>query len=234
MIFNFERRSSDSPFIETIWHNYCESGGSFISMANGHWGMVVTKHNDKTFLTVRGPESKATPAYSPPGAEHFGVYFKLGTFMPYLPVSQLRDGAITLPEAAGKSFWLNGISWQYPEYENLEIFINRLAHGGLLVREPVVNAALNGDRAELSLRSTQRRFLRATGLTHGVVNQIERARQATILLQHGVSILDAVFEAGYSYQPHLTRSLKYFVGLTPAQLIRERESTQLSILFPSS
>jgi hypothetical protein len=40
-------------------------------------------------------------------------------------------------------------------------------------------------------------------------------------LQQGVSILDTVEQAGYFDQPHLTRSLKYLIGQTPAQ-IREK------------
>jgi hypothetical protein len=234
MIFNFEQRSTDSPFIEAIWRNHCETGGSFISAAVGHWAMVVTRYNGKVTLTVRGPETKATLAYCPPGAEHFGMYFKMGSFMPYLPTSQFRDGYVTLPESVGKSFWLNGSSWQIPEYENLEIFVDRLVREGLLIREPVVHAALQGSSIDLSARSTQRRFLQVTGLTRGAISQIDRARYATILLKQGVSILDTVYQAGYADQPHLTRSLRYYIGQTPAQLIRERESTQLSFLFKTS
>jgi AraC-like DNA-binding protein len=33
-----------------------------------------------------------------------------------------------------------------------------------------------------------------------------------------VSIGDVVYQAGYADQPHLTRSLKRFIGYTPAQL----------------
>jgi len=40
------------------------------------------------------------------------------------------------------------------------------------------------------------------------------------LLQQGASILDTVFDAGYSDQPHLTRSLKHWIGHTPGQLSR--------------
>lgn len=61
------------------------------------------------------------------------------------------------------------------------------------------------------------RFLRATGLTQGTILQIERAKRASALLEQGVPILDTVYEAGYFDQPHLTRSLRRFVGKTPAQ-----------------
>ena len=231
MIFDFERRPSNSPFIEAIWRNRCESGGSFISAAVGHWAMVVTRYNGNVTLTFRGPETRATTAYCPPGAEHFGLYFKMGSFMPYLPASQLRDGAVTLPESIGRSFWLQGASWQIPEYENLEVFVDRLVREGLLVREPLIDTALRGYPTDLSVRSIQRKFLQATGLTHGAISQIDRARHATLLLQQGTSILDTVYQAGYADQPHLTRSLKYYIGQTPAQLLREHGSTQLSFLF---
>ena len=68
------------------------------------------------------------------------------------------------------------------------------------------------------------RFLRATGLTHGLVVQIERAQHALKLLQHGMPILDTVEQAGYADQPHLTRSLKRLVGQTPAQILKLRTS----------
>jgi hypothetical protein len=230
MIFNFEERPSDSPYVEVVWRNHSESGGHFISMASSHWQMVITRHEGKTRLTVRGPETKATPAFCPPGADHFDIYFKHGTVMPDLLASQLRDGMVDLPEARSDSFWLHGSTWQFPDYENADTFIAFLVRDELLVREPVVEPALRAEPPELSVRSVQRRFLKATGLTRGSLIQIDRARYAASLLQHGVSILDTVDLAGYSDQPHLTRSLKYFIGQTPAQLKRKAGSSQLSFL----
>jgi AraC-like DNA-binding protein len=230
MKFNFEEKSSDSPFVEVIWRNHSESGGQFISMASSHWQMVITKHIGEIKLTVRGPETKATQAYCPPGAEHFGIYFKHGVVMPHLPASHLRDGMVDLPGARSDSFWLKGSSWQFPDYENADTFVGRLVRDELLTYEPVVDISLRTDTPALSVRSVQRRFLKATGLTRGTLSQIDRARYATSLLQQGVSILDTVEIAGYSDQPHLTRSLKYFIGLTPAQLVWKSETSQLSFL----
>jgi methylphosphotriester-DNA--protein-cysteine methyltransferase len=62
--------------------------------------------------------------------------------------------------------------------------------------------------------------LQATGLTLATIRQIKRARLAVTLLEQGVSILDAVNHAGYADQPHLTRSLKRYIGQTPAQIVR--------------
>ncbi len=62
--------------------------------------------------------------------------------MPHLPLRNLVDGEMLLPEATSKSFWLNGCAWQFPDYENADTFVTRLVRESLLVREPVVDAAL--------------------------------------------------------------------------------------------
>jgi hypothetical protein len=128
-------------------------------------------------------------------------------------------------------FWLNGCSWQFPTYENADTFVNRLVREGVLVRDLIVQTALRGEPQELSPRSIQRRFMRATGLTHGALRQIDRARQATLLLREGASILDTVDIGGYADQAHLTRALKYFIGQTPAQITRKTEPVETSLLF---
>lgn len=228
-----EERPSESPFVERIWRSQSERAGTFISMADSHWGMVVTNHGGRTTLTVRGPETKATPAFCPADTEFFGIQFKAGTLMPHLPAKMLMDRQdLTLPEAAGQCFWLYGAVWQLPSYDNAETFVNWLVRDGLLIHEPVVSAALQAKPVlEVSLRSVQRRFLQATGLTHGTVYQIKRARYATTLLKQGVSILDTVEQAGYFDQPHLTRSLKRWIGLTPAQITSQSGRASLSFLY---
>lgn len=187
--------------------------------------MVVTRYQNRTTFTLRGPETKATPADYPADTEFFGIVFKLGAFMPHLPLRNLLDRKdATLPEATSKSFWLYGSAWQFPDYENADTFVARLVREELLAQEPVVEAVLQNRPLEMSLRSVQRRFLHATGLTRGTLDQIERARQAVALLEQGRSIADAVYQAGYADQPHLTRSLKHFVGHTPAQILRTNKS----------
>lgn len=219
--FEFDERPSDSPYVACVWRTQYEgAGGEFLSIAENHWEMVITKENGHITLTIRGPETHATPAPIPESADFVGIHFKMGTFMPHLPNINLVNHAITLPEAHSKGFWLQGSVWDFPTFDNADVFVDRLVREGVLVHDPVVDDALQGHLPELSMRSVQRRFLRATGLTHGTAYQIERAKQATILLGQGVSILDTVMQLGYADQPHLTRSLKRFLGQTPAQLLR--------------
>jgi len=232
MLFSFDERLSDSPFVERIWWAQSERTGCFLSVAASHWEMVVSKYHGEIMMTMRGPETKATSVdVTLVGGEFFGIIFKYGAFMPHLPVSKLVDGDINLPDASSKSFWLNGSAWRFPNYENADTFVDRLVRESLLDCDPIIEPVLRGETQDLSPRSVQRRVLGATGLTQSSILQIERARYATILLQQGVSILDTVELAGYSDQAHLTRTLKRLIGKTPAQIINKSEPEQLSLLF---
>jgi hypothetical protein len=232
MLFNSEERLSDSLFVERIWRSQTERTGPFLSIAASHWEMVISKYHGNTTVTIRGPETKVTPYdVTFTGGEYLGIIFKHGTVLPYLPVDAIVDGDVDMPNASSKRFWLNGLTWEIPTYENADTFVDRLVREGVLVCDPIVQSALRGEPQELSPRSIQRRVMRATGLTHGALRQIERARQATLFLQEGLSILDTVDLVGYADQAHLSRALKYFIGKTPTQILRKTNPVQTSLLF---
>jgi hypothetical protein len=141
----FEERLSDSPFVERVWRCHSERAGKFLSVAASHFEMAVTRCGGKIFLTLRGPETKATAVDCPAEGEWLGIRFKLGTFMPQFLPGSLRDQRdVTLPDATGRSFWLNGSALQYPDFENAETFVKRLVKAGIISRDSTVDAALQG------------------------------------------------------------------------------------------
>ena len=222
MIFELDARPSDSPLVDQVWHARSERSGVFQSIATNQWQMVVTHRDGKAMFTVRGPETRATPLFCEAGGEWVGIRFQVGAFMPNLPVNALVDTDMTLPGVGRRSFYLDGTAWQFPDFENADTFVDRLVREGLLAFEPVVEQVLQGQASDISMRSVQRRFVQATGLTRRSIQQIERARSAMTLLQSGLSILDTVYEAGYYDQPHLTRSMKRTFGQTPAEIVGSR------------
>jgi hypothetical protein len=232
MDFAFKERPSDSPLIDRVWRTHSERPGTFTSVAGSQSELVVMKHQGKLMLTVRGPETTATSAFCPPDGEWVGIVFKLGTYMPLFPPGMVMDRHdLNLPGASSKSFWLDGAAWEFPGFDNADTFVDRLVRQGLLAHDDLVNGVLQGRPHDLSIRTVRRRFLRATGLTHGAIVQIERARRALLLLQQGVSILDTVYEAGFYDQPHLTRALKRLVGWTPAQIAYPNEPQPMSLSY---
>jgi AraC-like DNA-binding protein len=230
MFLHFDDRLSDSPFVERVWCSHSERAGTFLSVAASRFEMAVTRLQGRTFLTLRGPETTPTMADCPSEGDWLGIRFTLGTYMPRLAPGELRDRRdITLPDASSRSFWLDGSAWNYPTFDNAEAFVARLVRNGIIARDPAVDAILHGQERPQSVRSDQRHFLRATGLTYRAVRQIERARHAACLLRGGTSILDTVHEAGYFDQAHLTRSLRQLIGQTPVEIARG--TRQLSFLY---
>ena len=220
MIVDFGSRPSDAPFVESVYQARSIGGGSFVSTAASNWEMVITKQKEKVILSIRGPETKASPALIPRDAEFLGIIFKHGMFMPHLPGSKLVDTEIHLLGSGRNSFHLFGESWEFPNLENVDTFVNRLLRKEMLSHDHVVQDVLSGKTPDVSLRSIQRRFLHVTGLTYKGIQQIERAHQAVTLLQSGVPILDATFQTGYFDQAHLTRSLKLLYGQTPGEILK--------------
>ncbi len=220
MSISYEERPSDSPYEETIMHGRTLSDDSPLRPAECHWHMVFVRKDGEARVVFVGPWTTAGFTYYAAGAEILWVKFKLGTFMPHLPASNFLDAETILPEASSRSFWLKGSAWRFPDHENAETFVERLVRNDVLVRDPLVEAALRGQAQGLSARTVRHRFLRATGLTQGRIRQVERAQRAAALLRQGTPISDAVHEVGYFDQPHMTRSLKQWVGHTPAQIHR--------------
>jgi hypothetical protein len=216
----FEERPSDSPYIDTVTRGWTLSDGSATRPAETRWHMVFTKYGGRMHPLVVGPWTESGVVTYGEGAEILWIRFRLGTFMPGLPTAGFLNRETPLPDGAGTRFWLGGATWQFPDYENADTFADWLARGGALARDPVVSDALRGHPPDLSPRTVRHRFARSTGLTQSLIHQFERARQAAWLIERGVPLADAAFEAGYYDQPHLTRALKRFIGHTPGEIAR--------------
>jgi Helix-turn-helix domain len=230
MLIVFDDRASDSPYIERVWRGHSAAGGPFLSVAAGHLELVATRVFGFATVTLRGPETRATTIECPPNGDWMGIRFRLGVYLPWLPTCNLLDHRdVYLPVAADGTYTLAGFRWELPDFEDPENFVTRLARRNVIAKDPVIDAALREADQALTVRSVQRHFRRTTGLTHGGFRQIERARHATNLLRDGAPILDAVHEAGYFDQAHLSRSLKVLIGQTPSSIARHEE--QLSFLY---
>ena len=230
MFLTFEDRPSNSLYVERVWRCYSTTGGPFYSMAEGNLELVVTRLGDFVQVTLRGPVTQAVTVHCPANGQWFAIRFRVGTYLPGLATARLLDHHdFHLPTTKDGRFWLEGDLWEIPSFESAEDFVAKLAKRGLIAIEPAVEAAIRGDPQLLSRRSVQRHFLRTTGITHAHFRKIERARRAVGLLRNGTGILDAVHDAGYFDQAHLTRSLKCLIGQTPMKILRNE--AQLSFLY---
>ncbi len=220
IVITNEENLTSSPYVEKIFHGYTTSAGSTIRPAEQSWHMVVARAQKQSQVMVVGPLPTAGVVTWQEGGEILWIKFRLGTYMPHLPAKHFLNQETPLPSASDRAFWLQGAAWQFPKFDEVDTFVDRLVRQEILVRDPLVSAVLQEQPVSAAERTIRHRFLQTTGLTQSQIRQIERAQQAAALLGSGVSILDTVFDLGYFDQAHLTRSLKRWIGYTPAEFIR--------------
>jgi hypothetical protein len=221
MQFTFDERPSEASLVASVWRTQSRAESSFVASASRHVEFVITKQPDKVRLTLLGPETRASQAPVPADAEFLGITLKTGAFLPHFPTQELVNGGIDLPISDQRTFCLMGVAWQLPTFDNADVFVQRLIQQDLLVCDPLVEAVLKSDAIHYSTRTIQRRFRRATGVTPKTMQQIERALQAREMLTQGASILETSTHAGYYDQSHMTHALKYLIGTTPADILKQ-------------
>ncbi|MEV0617446.1 helix-turn-helix domain-containing protein [Nonomuraea sp. NPDC050404] len=233
MALENENRTSDSPYIERVYRSEgAITAARMRSVANPNWELVIWEDRGRVHAAIRGPETRPTTVGYIPEGRTFGIVFAHGTSMPHLPVPRLVDSAVLARHATSDLLVLRGQEWELPDYGNAEDFVEHIVRAGILVRDPLVSDVVAGDDVpKPSARSVQRRVVAATGLTQGAIRQIERARQAAVLLAEGVPALEVVHRLGYYDQPHLARSLTRFLGRTATELQRPDPDEPLSLLY---
>jgi Helix-turn-helix domain len=234
MGLHIESRPSDSPHVARVWRSRSSAVAEMTAVATQCWGLVVWEQRGEVLAAVQGPESRAGRAPVPEDAAFFGIDFALGTALAHLPPSRLVDSSAPLAAAADRTIWLAGSALRLPGYDDAEFFVRRLVRDGIVVRDPVVAAAVEGRPAGVSERTVQRRFVAATGFSRGAVQRIERARRAALLLQEGVAAQHVVHRLGYFDQPHLAHSLTRYIGRTATELAAGAPDVPLSLLYKTA
>jgi hypothetical protein len=188
------------------------------SVAGARCGLVFWEQRGRAYAGVTGPESRTGTAPVPDGATFMGIELEVGISLRAAPAPAIVDGGIALPDTTRRTFRFGGARWETPGPDDAEALVDRLVRAGIVVRDRLVAEVLQGYRPAVSGRTVERRFRAATGLTHGAVRQIERARTAAQLLATGDSAAAVVAKLGYFDEPHLARALRTYVGRTAGQL----------------
>jgi len=210
-------RPADSPFVQAVTRWVIGTADRDRAVPDGTWDIVVLKQDGRTNVLLAGQTTHAVPLQFNPGDEILTISFKASAFLTFIPAGELLDRGILLTKTRG-GFQLAVDVFEIPTFDNAEDFVRSLVKKDHICQDEVVEALLADQSPAYSLRSLQRRFLWATGMTHNAYHQIQRARQAAVLLQSGNPASAAAFTAGYADQPHMSRSLKQILGHTPTEI----------------
>lgn len=206
-----------SPFAQATSTGVTTSDGMQRRLASNPWHLVIVRHAGRSRVLAVGPCTAAGTIHYEAEAEIVWLAFRFGVFMPHLPVQHLVDREVLLPDAGTHKFWLQGSAWDVPDVAHADVFVERLARRGLLLRDPLVEDVLHGRVRDVAPRTLRQRFKQATGLARKHASQVDRAQQAILALRQGTAISDVVAELGYYDQSHLTNALRRWFGVTPAQ-----------------
>ena len=191
-VLDFDVRPSTSPSVERVWRARSTLGGPFTSIAAANVELVVERSEQRTTLTLRGPESAASTAVCPPETTWLGIRLRVGTYFGSMPSGSIRDGRDMTFDVQDDTVALrHGTTLPLPRFDDAEAFVQGLVAAGFLRRDALVESVVSNGRVldqGASHRTVQRRFAWVTGLTRRAFVQIERARFATHLLQRGADI----------------------------------------------
>lgn len=112
---------------------------------------------------------------------------------------------------------LGGSRVEIREDDDAEGMGDKLVRDGVLAFDPLVARMLAG-ATHVPDRTARHRVRTATGQSREQIRQVELAKRAAALISDGLPLAVVAAEAGYTDQPHLTRSVERWLGRTPGQL----------------
>lgn len=234
MALRFEHRDTeiDASVVDRVWRTRSDAEDTMTSAARSCRQLILSRRRGRLFAGLRGPETRATTAPIPSDTEFLGVRFALGTVLRPHPAASIIDGYVPFPVTDSGRIVIGGEDWEAPTYENVEHFVRRLQHAGLLVcsrlgdEEPVAERPV----ADPTVRTLQRRYRAITGLSRTSVTQIDRANAAATMLRDDHDWRTVVETLGYFDQAHLAHALRRYLGRTAREL-RAGDHAAMSFLY---
>jgi AraC-like DNA-binding protein len=208
-------RKSGHPLIETVWQSENISDGTYLATPDRSWDLIAMTHQDGSRqMMLTGQATK--PSYVPyvAGTSSVVISFVPSAYLPSYPSASLIDSFEFLPTVDATHFHLAGYTFAFPDFDTAEELVEQMLEHNILKSDPIVDGTLEAS----SDRTVQRHYAETTGMPRKTLEQIERAQQAVTLLQKGERPVDAAADSGYSDQPHLTKSLKKIMGISPTNV----------------
>lgn len=184
---------------------------------------------DGSDLKVAGPDTRAHVFHHDGGAELTGLRLPPGhgPLVVGVPADELVDGRVPLDAlwgAARVRRITDALSTSAAVSEVLEDIVleeRSVTDPETLLIEHIVALASAGhtvsaiaDEVGLSTRQLQRKSLAAFGYGPKMLARILRLQRALRLSHEGAAKVDAAARAGYADQPHMSREVKEFAGVS--------------------
>ena len=222
MIASRRRRASDSKLVAGVSLVTYDGLGPDTCLPDGLWDIVIQRHAGTVTVLQAGLNTRPIELAYEAGDEHLSISFKPGVVMPRLPGERMVDRTVVRPTVSKRAFALDGDILEIPTFENAEGLVEALVRKGIVVCDDFVGDEAEDRPTAASLRTVQRHFQWALGVTPKHLQQMQRACQAVAMLQQGRPAVQVAADLDYADQPHMTRSLRRFTGRTPVEIANSR------------
>src|SRR6185437_8467117 len=139
-----EVRPSDSPLVERITRVTYDEPTREWSTPDGCWDIVVMKHGGRVTVLQTGLISRPVALENDAGDSYLAISFKPGVFAPKTPGSEMLDRGLVRPLVGARAFAMESETLEVPTFENAEGLVDRLVRRGLLLRDELVETAVQG------------------------------------------------------------------------------------------
>ena len=185
--------------------------------AEPRWHLVIVDGPGSDRVLLAGPKSTAGSFVHPGDVTGIWVQMRLGVYLPGMRMGDLVDAEIPLAERGRRTFDLLGSSLEIPTGENVEVMVHQLVRDDVLAFDPLVAKVLAGKPTGTAERTVRHRMRLVTGQPRQRIGQVEKAKNGAALIGAGMPLAAAAANAGYTDQPHMTRAMKRWLGITPGQ-----------------
>lgn len=213
----WKERSSELEAIDSVWTGIASEVTPRTVLADPCSSIIFIKGSDSGEVTLRGPETKPRGDILLPGYTWIGIRLKPGIQLKGFPPHQLTDKFHTIPADSSGHFEFEGTQLQFPDFENVELLVERMYDLGYLSGEAV--NAQESSKQGISTKSYSRYIKRSTGLPPYKLHQLQRMAEALRLLRQGMPAATVASQLGFADQAHLSRAAKQFLGHTPKELL---------------
>jgi len=216
-VVQYAARNSDHWLIESVMVGELGEGGRVQRPAEPRWHLVIVDGPGSDRVLLAGPKSTSGSFVHPGDLAGIWVQMRLGVYLPGMRMGDLVDAEVTLSERGRRTFDLLGTRVEIPTDENVEAMVQRLVRDDVLAFDPLVAKVLAGNATRTPERTLRHRMRLVTGQPRQRIGQVERAKHGAALIAAGMPLAAAAASAGYTDQPHMTRSMKRWLGVTPGQ-----------------
>jgi len=212
----WRERTSKVAAIASVWTCNASEVTARTVLADPCISIILVQGADSTEVLLRGPETKPRDEMLIPGYTWTAIRLQPGIRLKNFRAQALADSFRTLPSSSDAQFTFEGVTLQFPSFDNAELLIEQMQTHGLISGRAIDTA--ENPRQGLSSKSYSRLVKRNTGLSPYKLHQLQRIHQALRLIKQGVPATTVAADLGFVDQAHLNRAAKQFLGHTPKEL----------------